>query len=82
MSVQLSSLRSIVGGGIEFATPDDLNSGVLAKDGTEFELHESASQEWLNWSPHIRWRPTDITSDDAGGVNAGRSGLQSTMRVK
>ena len=47
LEVELESLRSLVSGGIEFATPPDSER---AKAGTVFFLHDKPKNEWLNWS--------------------------------
>jgi paraquat-inducible protein B len=51
LQVNVESLRTLVGGGIAFATPDDGGGGV--KDGTLFLLHERPQPEWLEWLPKI-----------------------------
>jgi paraquat-inducible protein B len=54
--LKLDSLRSLISGGIEFATPDN-TTGTAAADGAEFNLHEDAKKEWLGWSPAIPIEP-------------------------
>lgn len=51
LEVNVESLRSLVTGGIAFATPDDPGGSV--KDGTLFLLHERPQTEWLEWMPKI-----------------------------
>jgi paraquat-inducible protein B len=51
LEVNVESLRSLVAGGIAFATPDD--AGGPVKDGTLFLLHEKPQNEWLDWMPKI-----------------------------
>jgi len=41
-----ASLRSLVAGGISFATPEAPNTDP-AKDGTKFVLHDKPQKEWL-----------------------------------
>lgn len=50
--INIESLRSLVAGGISFATPDDPKGGV-SQDGTVFVLHEEPKKEWLEWNPSI-----------------------------
>lgn len=50
MQVELESLRSLVGGGIEFASPE---KSARAKPGTVFFLHDQPRGEWLAWAPRI-----------------------------
>lgn len=51
LEINVESLRTLVGGGIAFATPDD--AGGPVKDGTLFLLHEKPQPEWLEWHPKI-----------------------------
>ncbi len=48
VEISLESLRSLVVGGIAFATPEDPRSPP-AKDGTIFVLHDKPEKEWLSW---------------------------------
>jgi paraquat-inducible protein B len=57
VEVNVESLRSLVAGGIAFATPD--NPDGLAKDGTIFVLHEKPQKEWLLWAPKIKLPPSE-----------------------
>lgn len=52
VEVKLESLRSLVAGGIEFATPDEPESKP-ARNGMAFPLYAEAKKEWLDWSPKI-----------------------------
>ena len=52
LEVNVGSLRTLVAGGIAFATPDDPGSPPV-KDGTLFLLHEKPQIEWLDWLPRI-----------------------------
>jgi paraquat-inducible protein B len=51
LEINLESLRSLVTGGISFATPD--TPGPPARDGTIFVLHDKPEKEWLGWAPRI-----------------------------
>lgn len=50
--INMESLKSLVVGGIAFATPDDPKSE-SAKDRTIFRLNDEPKKEWLEWSPGI-----------------------------
>ena len=50
MPVEFESLRSVVTGGIEFATPPGTQR---AKPGTVFFLYNEPKPEWLAWGPQI-----------------------------
>jgi paraquat-inducible protein B len=51
VDINLESLRTIVTGGIEFATPSEKSPHV--KSGTVFFLHDKPKDEWLSWLPRI-----------------------------
>ena len=51
LEINVDSLRSLVAGGISFATPDAGNP--QAKEGTIFVLHEKPEKDWLAWTPKI-----------------------------
>jgi len=52
LEISLESLRSLITGGIAFATPDDPNSRP-ATNGMVFTLYDKAQKEWLEWTPRI-----------------------------
>jgi paraquat-inducible protein B len=52
VEIKLESLRSLVAGGIAFATPDD-SKATPAKTGTVFPLYDGPKKEWLEWAPRI-----------------------------
>jgi len=56
LEVNIESLRTLVAGGIAFATPDDPGAPA-AKDGTLFLLHDKPQNEWLEWRPKISVAP-------------------------
>jgi hypothetical protein len=51
VQLRLDSLRSLLAGGISFATPEKM--GEAAGDGAEFALFDEPKKEWLEWSPKI-----------------------------
>ena len=51
LEINVDSLRSLVAGGIAFATPNA--EGLPAKDGTVFLLNDKPQKEWLAWAPKI-----------------------------
>jgi paraquat-inducible protein B len=55
LEVNMESLRTLVVGGIAFATPDD-SKAKPAKSGTMFPLYDQPKKEWLKWAPKIRIR--------------------------
>ena len=55
LEVEFESVRSLVTGGIEFATPSEKAPRV--KPGTVFFLHDEPKKEWLGWTPRIALAP-------------------------
>jgi paraquat-inducible protein B len=51
IEVNVDSLRSLVAGGIAFATPE--GDTPPARDGALFVLHDKPQKEWLTWAPKI-----------------------------
>jgi paraquat-inducible protein B len=51
MQISAESPRTLVSGGIEFATPPDLQA--QATNGTVFPLNEKPEDKWKSWSPTI-----------------------------
>lgn len=63
VDVKVESLRSLVLGGISFATPDDAGSkGVPA--GADFDLADEPKKEWLEWSPRISLSTNEIRKSE------------------
>ncbi|OAI50421.1 hypothetical protein AYO46_10185 [Betaproteobacteria bacterium SCGC AG-212-J23] len=56
LEIDLESFRSLVTGGIEFATPP---GSARAKSGTVFFLYEQPKKEWLAWAPQIKLAPAE-----------------------
>lgn len=54
LEVDFESIRALVTGGIEFATPPGT---ARAKPGTVFFLHDEPKKEWLAWAPKIQIPP-------------------------
>jgi len=52
LEVNVESLKSLVGGGIVFATPDDPKSKP-ARNGAVFPLYDQPVKDWLEWAPRI-----------------------------
>ena len=54
--VNVESLKSLVSGGLSFATPEAAKAGEPAADRAIFPLYDEPKKEWLEWSPAIRLR--------------------------
>ena len=52
MEIKIESLKSLVAGGIAFATPDNPGD-TPAKNGMGFPLYDEPMKEWLEWTPKI-----------------------------
>lgn len=52
LEVNVESLKSLVGGGIVFATQPDPASK-QERNGAEFPLYDQPMKEWLEWAPQI-----------------------------
>jgi paraquat-inducible protein B len=52
LEINVESMRSLVSGGIAFATPNDPKDEP-AKGGTVFRLYDKPKKEWLEWAPKI-----------------------------
>jgi paraquat-inducible protein B len=51
LNMSAENLKSLLTGGIAFATPDD--SECAAPPGTEFTMYERPDEKWLGWSPYL-----------------------------
>lgn len=70
--VDVESLKSLLIGGIAFATPESHESET-ARDGTAFRLYPTAEKEWTEWKPQIAITPeADATQFHRAGFGAER----------
>jgi len=56
VKLEIESLRALLAGGIEFASPPH---SAPARPGSRFLLHEAPRREWLAWAPTIAVPPPD-----------------------
>lgn len=56
LEINLESMRSLLAGGIAFATPNE-PGGKPVPSGATFFLYETPLQEWLGWRPEIAIGP-------------------------
>ena len=70
LELKLGNLKSLISGGITFATPDD-ELPVQAKDGAEFTLHDDPKDAWLKWSPKLPLGPVQDDDDQPNDKNNG-----------
>ncbi len=52
LDINVESLRSLIAGGIAFATPN-APGDPPARDGTVYPLYDKPEKEWLTWAPRI-----------------------------
>ncbi|HYU68184.1 MAG TPA: MlaD family protein [Burkholderiales bacterium] len=64
LEINVESLKSLVAGGIAFATPSDPRAGPV-KNGAVFPLYEEPAKDWLEWAPRIAI-PTEENSRQHG----------------
>ena len=64
LEINVESLKSLVGGGIVFATPDDPKSKP-ARNGAAFLLYDQPVKDWLEWAPRVAI-PTEENSQKRG----------------
>ena len=77
VQMKVESLRSVLSGGIAFATPDK-NMGDQAQNGSEFVLHDDSKKEWFDWAPKIPIQPDD---SDRGKTDATLPHAPETVRT-
>ena len=63
IQMKVESLRSLLSGGIAFATPED-NMGEEAHDGVTFAIHDEAKKDWQAWSTRISIEPDGNRPDE------------------
>jgi len=59
--VKTESLKSILSGGIAFATPNNEDMGATVANGTVFKLYDDPEDDWSDWSPTIQLTDTSAT---------------------
>jgi paraquat-inducible protein B len=51
VQISAESPKTVISGGIEFATPTDFQTG--ATNGAVFVLNEKPGEKWTSWAPSI-----------------------------
>ncbi len=74
LRLELESLRSLIVGGIAFATPSD--PAPRATNGDRFALQPEAKEDWSAWRPAL---PVGV---DGGNASAGMASLPRPVRVQ
>lgn len=68
--ISAQSFKTLVGGGVAFATPNQLDDP--ASNGMAFRLYDKPQDEWLNWSPEIEiaTNHSDAGQEDSNNANS------------
>ncbi|WP_237057196.1 PqiB family protein [Microbulbifer sediminum] len=53
LNVHTESTKSLLAGGVAFATPEAGEMGLEVESGSHYPLYPEAKPEWLGWSPKI-----------------------------
>ena len=73
LQLQVNSIRTLIAGGVAFATPD-ADGGTPALDGLAYTLYDEPDKKWLAWRAHIyidqpaTETPNDSTKDSSSPV--------------
>lgn len=81
IQMKVGSLRSILSGGIAFATPEK-DMGQQAQDGSQFVLHDQADKDWLDWAPKIPIAAQESQQQPDGGVGTVPETIRSAVGAK
>jgi len=54
LKVRTESLRTLLAGGVAFATPDNKKMGKPVSEGAVFKLYDEPKDKWLKWKPEIK----------------------------
>ena len=73
--INIESLRSLISGGVVFATPSE--PGPPVKNGTIFHLFDEPKKEWQEWNPMIPITPAKATPPLEKTADIPRSPLDS-----
>jgi paraquat-inducible protein B len=71
LSMSAENIRSMITGGISFATPNE--AGPPARAGTVFALDSRPDQRWLTWAPDVAITNTAVSQsvNNTGGLDVG-----------
>jgi paraquat-inducible protein B len=67
LQINVESLKSLVAGGIAFATPSEPQAR-QAKNGAVFPLYEEPAKDWLEWAPRIQIPPEENSHQHGGKI--------------
>jgi paraquat-inducible protein B len=68
INISAESFKSLVIGGIAFATPEP--PAPAAKPGSIFPLHEKEDDKWLKWSPSIEITNANVKTPEKGSPSS------------
>jgi paraquat-inducible protein B len=67
ISISAENFRSVIIGGVAFATPNEV--GDQAPAGTVFPLHDKVENKWLSWAPSIAITNATVTVPVTGPIS-------------
>ena len=67
ISISAENFKSVIIGGVAFATPDEV--GEQAPAGTVFPLHDKVENKWLSWVPAIAITNATVTVPVTGPIS-------------
>ena len=79
LQMKVESLRSLLSGGIGFATPDK-DMGQPAQEGSAFILHDEEKKDWDQWSPKIPLGAVDSTQQSPTSLPQAPPEIQSAAK--
>ena len=80
IELEIESLRTLVTGSIEFATPSEKAPRV--KPGTVFFLHDKPKDEWLAWAPKLPLGGAQVAQEKAGSESSAAGGTTPPAKEK
>ena len=80
LELEIESLRTLVTGSIEFATPSE--NAPRVKPGTVFFLHDKPKEEWLAWAPKLPIGGAQVAQDKPATESAAAGGTKAPANEK
>lgn len=82
IQMKVESLRSLLSGGVAFATPEK-DMGDAAQNGSQFVLQDESKKDWLDWAPKIPLEPDESNAgQDGSKISQAAQDVRSTIGSK
>lgn len=65
LEMRVESLRALVAGGVDFATPEK-DMGEPAANGVRFDLEDEPPKDWVKWAPRLPIEPSGSEENERG----------------